>query len=185
MRFMITYGKFILRKLSFDEAKDVLARPLALIEISHRLADQVATEEGGPIDTYQTNSDLVRNIEYQCQSSLGWILDHPDHHNSWRTACGAKGGAGLCKFHHSKNIERFITFLLRQGNRDFEPVNRIMGVCNERAANEDRLAARDPSLRPPWAWLRAAWVTFIARMKFGSGCFQMPPDVMPGNMPDN
>jgi hypothetical protein len=150
-------GKFFLMELSYSEAKEVLARPSSLIEISHRLADEVATAEAGAIDMHQTNPDLVQNIEYQCQSSGGWILDHPEHHNSWRTVGGAKrmdgpietqpsasSGVYMCKS-ASKKHTALHKASLAQGNRDCELEHCIMGACNEGVTREDRHAPSRPA----------------------------------------
>uniref|UniRef100_A0A7S0QH27 Uncharacterized protein n=1 Tax=Cryptomonas curvata TaxID=233186 RepID=A0A7S0QH27_9CRYP len=88
-------GKFYIKKLSKAQAIQVFAQPSALIEISRRLADEVATAEAGAIDMHPTNSGLVLDFEYQCHSAGGWIAEHRDQDNSWRTVSGTEGKDGL------------------------------------------------------------------------------------------
>lgn len=75
-------GKFFLTNLSSSEASEVLARPSELIRISRKLADEVQQSEPGDFDMHASNSGLVCNFEYQCQSSGGWVSDHHEQLNT-------------------------------------------------------------------------------------------------------
>jgi hypothetical protein len=58
------------------EAENILRNPSELIRISRAAALKAAS--GRTLDTYLSSSELIHHIEYQCQGSAGWILNHLD-----------------------------------------------------------------------------------------------------------
>jgi hypothetical protein len=80
-------GKFRTSHVSNDQAIQVLRQPSEIIRLSRELATKVAAY--GRIDLYPTNSELIQEVEYQCEGSGGWVLGHLEQLHSWRT----KGGS--------------------------------------------------------------------------------------------
>jgi hypothetical protein len=81
MEFVIsTNGKIDIGHIPRAEAENILQDPSELIRISRAAALKAAS--GRTLDTYLSSSELILQIEYQCQGSAGWILNHLDELDS-------------------------------------------------------------------------------------------------------
>jgi hypothetical protein len=69
--------RFVTSPFRIVEAFEILADPSQLIKISGELVHQTSAENSGEIIQYVAGSRMTGRSPFQCESSGGWILNHP------------------------------------------------------------------------------------------------------------